>query len=379
MCFINTNFSFLKEIVTINADQEEILKEAAGHLQSHLIDIIPTQPMSKGLTCSELPTNVPEVVAEEFQPTAEVSEIVSAEPVFESQLEMEIENLQSEEEELPVEAPVLLQHEELTADAEQTLTEDKELIKMVEMIISDEEEQLVTNGLESDSVELNCEGILVIDSTDGFVKDLVEDEQQVDESKEPLLVAEEIAAIVQEMLQITEDQVLGITHGQSGKETMRQGNEKEESEVSEEHALKNFTDTSDAMEAPEMLSESAVVFEDEMTAVDEESWVIIEELPSRLEAVEEELPTSPSKVNEKRDDLAKSPKLLSHLRFACIEAFEDSSYKPVCVDVCGNKSTIHITIEVCPIDQDESGNDAVHTHEIGENDVHCSTVSENVV
>lgn len=321
-------------------------------------------------------TQDPEAVAEEFLTVAEVSKIVSEEPVFGSQLEIHIQNLQPKEEELPVEAP-----EELTADAEQTLTEDKELIKMVEMIISDEEEQLVTNGLESDSVELKCEGTSV-DSTDGFVKALVEDEQQVDESEEPLLVAEEIEAIVQVILQITEDQVLGIAHEQNGEEMMRQGNEEDESEVSEE------PETLDALEAPEdeMTCVESIFTCNGTAVVDEESWVIIEEpapaytYSKHLEAVEE-LPTSPS--DEERDDLAKSTKLLSHLRFACIEAFEDSSYKPVSIDVCGNESTIHITIEVGPVDKDVSGNNTAvraeenyFTHKIGENGVDCSTVSQ---
>lgn len=296
-------------------------------------------------------TQEPETVAEELLTVAEISEIASEEPVLGSQLEIHIKKSERE-----VDAPALFKYEEpTTADAEQTLTEDKELIKMVEMIISDEKEQLVTNRLESISVE-PCEG----SSDAGFVKAMVEDEQPVDATEEPLLVAEEIAAIVQDILQITEDQVLSIAHEQNSEEAMRHVNEAVESEVSEEPALKsNFTDTLDASEASGMLSESAVVIDDQMTrveailpcngtaAVDEESWVIIEE-PAPVytysrhpRAVKEESPTSPSNAEEERDDLAKSTKLLAHLRSVCVEAFEDSSYKPVRVDVRGYQSTIY--------------------------------------
>lgn len=376
----------------------------------HLVDIIPAQSISEERTCSEFPTKKislestssidealdfydvlldlcstqePETVAEELLTVAEISEIASEEPVLGSQLEIHIKTSERE-----VDAPALFKYEEpTTADAEQTLTEDKELIIMVEMIISDEEEQLVTNRLESISVEPR-EG----SSDAGFVKAMVEDEQPVDATEEPLLVAEEIVAIVQKILQITEDQVLSIAHEQNGEESIRHVNEVEESEVSEGPALKSSF--SDASEALEMLSESAVVIDDQMTrveailpcngtaAVDEESWVIIEEPApvytyiSHPGTVKEESPTSPSNAEEERDDLAKSTKLLAHLRSVCVEAFEDSSYKPVRVDVRGYQRTISITIEVCPKDQDEFGNTDENnfTHKIGKNVSHISRI-----
>lgn len=384
---------FQKEIVIITADQKEICEESALSLES-------TSSNDEALSFSDVLldlhcTEEPEAVAEELLTVTKVSQIVS---VLGSQLEIHIENLKSEREEVDAQFPVLFKFEEpTTTDAEQPFTEDEELLKMVEMIISDEEEH-VSNGSESVLMEQKCEGTL-----DGFVKAMVEDEEPIDGTEEPLIVAEEIEAIVQEILQISEDQALSIAHKQNGREAMIHVNESGESEVSEEAAQKNyFMDTSDALEAPERLSESAVIIEEEMARVtvesiflcngtaarEEESWVIIEEPAAAYTysrhpgAVKEESPTSPSNAEEERDDLATSTKLLAHLRAACVEAFEGSSYKPVRVDVRGNQSTIHVTIEVRPLDKDEFGNNTFvraeennFTQRISKNDVHCSTVS----
>ncbi|XP_073669173.1 uncharacterized protein [Paramisgurnus dabryanus] len=273
-----------------------------------------------------------------------------------------------------VQVPMSFKYEEpTTADAEELLIEDEELIKMVEMIISDEEEP------ESVTVEPKCKDTLVVD--------LIQDEQPLAETEKAL--DEEIADIVEEILQITEDQVTQ----QNVEENMRQTNEE----------LRNM-DTLDVAEAPETLSvESAVVVKDETAhvtvedifaangkaAVDEESWVIIEEPITNhpYPAVDGPV-TSPASEDERigtesKSHLAESSELFSRLRSVCIEALVDSSCKPVSVDVCGNESTINITIEICPNDKYEFDNTAIVIAEdcdfiqkIQENGVHCSIVSQ---
>nr|XP_055044367.1 uncharacterized protein LOC129430819 [Misgurnus anguillicaudatus] len=226
----------------------------------------------------------------------------------------------------------------------------------------------------------NVKILQVVDS----VQALIQDEQPLADTEKPF--DEEIADIVEEILQITEDQV---THKQNDEETMRQTNEE----------LRNM-DTLDVAEAPEtLLVDSAVVVKDEtahMTvedifaangkaAVDEESWVIIEEpISNHTYPAVDELVTSPASEEERISaESAKSSKLFSRLRSACTEALVDSSYKPVSIDVCGNESTINIKIEICPNYKNEFDNAAVAIAEdddfiqkIQENGVHCSIVSQ---
>ncbi|XP_077075023.1 uncharacterized protein LOC143725967 [Siphateles boraxobius] len=169
----------------------------------------------------------------------------------------------------------------------------------------------------------------------------VDAEQALLEDKELL----QIADIVEEISQITQEQ-----------ETVSQ------TEESEELLKHDFKETLVVAEEPLTTSvEPVLVPEEEISpgsfeiilaanskaSADEESWVIIEE-PARplnvsVHSGRSEEPALKSKCNS-----AESTQILSQLRSICTKALEDSSYKPLSVDVCADESIIRITFDVFP-------------------------------
>lgn len=296
------------------------------------------------------------------EPVAVAEEPLSEEPVTRKASEIHVGHLKSEEPPT-ADATVPEDEEPKTVDAEQALLEDKELLQIVESIISDEREQLACENVSMCEAtkhlidEPNSKKLMkVADEADVFIAqsmssivslpvDTVEVLSPVEEpvigTEEPLLVTEEIADIVEEMLQIILEQ-----------ETVSQ------TEVSEELLKHDFKET--LVVAEESSVEPALVAEEEISpgsfefilaanskaSADEESWVIIEE-PARPLNVSAHSGRSEEPALKSKCNSAESTQILSQLKLICIKALEDSSYKPLSVDVCADESIIHITIEVC--------------------------------
>lgn len=300
------------------------------------------------------------------EPVAVAEEQLSEEPVTRKASEVHLKS----EEPPTVDAKVPEDEEPKNVDAERALLEDKELIQIVESIISDEREQLAcenvpvcedTKHLIDELEPISKKLTKVADEADSFIAHgmssvvklavdtfqvLSPVEEPVIGTEEPLLVAEEIADIVEEILQITQEQET-VCHANETEEVLR-NNFKESLVVAEEPFT---TSVEPALVAEEEMPPAAFEFildANGKAAVDEESWVIIEE-PARplnvsaLSGRSEEPALAKSKCNS-----AESTQILSQLKSICTKALEDASYKPLSVDVCAYESTIHITIEVCP-------------------------------
>lgn len=298
------------------------------------------------------------------EPVAVAEEPLSEEPVTRKASEV---HLKSEE---PPAVDAKVPEDEEPKDAERALLEDKELIQIVESIISDEREELAcenipmceaTKHLIDELEPISKKLTKVADEADSFIvhgmssvvklavdtfEVLSPVEEPVVGTEEPLLVAEEIADIVEEILQITQEQET-VSHANETEEVLR-NNFKESLVVAEEPLT---TSVESALVAEEEISPAAFEFildANGKAAVDEESWVIIEE-PARPLYISahsgrsEEPALTKSKCNS-----AESTQILSQLKSICTKALEDASYKPLSVDVCADESTIHITIEVCP-------------------------------
>ncbi|KAK2885243.1 hypothetical protein Q8A67_016080 [Cirrhinus molitorella] len=298
----------------INANQKEILEEVAEKIKLQLVDAIPAQPINSSLLtkrCSKMDEILPDV-----SPVA-----VAEEPVERKASEIHIEYPKSEE--APADAKFAEDEELKTEDAEKALREDKELLQLVESIISEEKDQACENELTKLADEVK-----IVEAVVG--------------SEEPLLVPEEIADIVEEILQITQEQ------------------ESLDAEESEKLERKKFKETSLAAEGPLTTSvEPASIAEEELapapfefvlaadgsTDVDEESWVVIEEptRPLNISGRLEEPALAKSKCNS-----ADSAQLLSQLRSACTKVLEDAAYTALSVNACADESIVRITIELCP-------------------------------
>uniref|UniRef100_A0A671QLI0 Zgc:112994 n=1 Tax=Sinocyclocheilus anshuiensis TaxID=1608454 RepID=A0A671QLI0_9TELE len=338
--------------VFINADQKEILEEVAEKIKLQLVDAIPVQPISSGLLTKSVPlesSNTDEIFLEwpaTQEPVAVAEEPIAEEPVKRKASELHIGHLKSEEAPL-VDAKAAEDEEPKTEETEKALKEDKELIRLVESIISEEKEQACENE-PNGTKQISDELMKVADEADSvssvvkLAVDTVDVEEPVVGAEEPLLAAEEIADIVEEILHITQEQ------------------ESLDAEESEEHQRNKCKETLVVTEEPLTFSvEAALIAEEEIdpatfefilaingsATIDEESWVIIEEpaLPLNISGLSEEPALTKSKCNS-----ADSSQLLSQLRSVCTKVLEDASYKPLSVDVCADESTIHITVELCP-------------------------------
>ncbi|XP_073678854.1 uncharacterized protein [Garra rufa] len=262
----------------INANQKEILEEVAEKIKLQLVDAIPAQPISSGLL-TKRSSNADEIIQDlpaTQEPVAFVKEPTAEEPVKRKVSEMHIGLVKSEG--APDDAKVAEDEEPKAEDAEKALREDKELIQLVESIISEEKEQACENQLNDELTKLADEA----DNVSSVVKLAVdtfkvEVEEPVVGAEEPLLVAEEIADIVEEIFQITQEQ------------------ESLDAEESEKLQRKKFKETLVVTEEPlSTFVEPALIAEEEIApapfmfilaangpvALDEESWVVIEE-PAR--------------------------------------------------------------------------------------------------
>ncbi len=326
-----TNFSFQKDKVFINADQKEILEQVAKKIKLQLVDAIPAQPISSSyLTKKSSKTDeiLPDLLATQ-KPVAVAEEPITEEPVKRKPSKMHIGHLKSEDEE--------------TEEADKALKEDKELIQLVESIISDEKEQACENepnGTKHLSKELAPISKNLTKVADEAV-DAIEVLSHVEEPviEEPLLFAEEIADIVEEILQITQEQ----ENLDAESEELQRNKFKETLLIAEEP----FTTSVElALIAEEVIDPAAFEFilaANGSVAINEESWEIIEEvnISRRLE--------EPALIKSKCNS-ADSSQLLSQLRSACTKVLEDASCKAFSVDVCADESTVHIMIELCPDD-----------------------------
>ncbi|XP_056113863.1 breast carcinoma-amplified sequence 1 [Rhinichthys klamathensis goyatoka] len=159
LLFTFTNFSFQKDKVFINSDQKEILEEVAEKLKLQLVNAIPAQPKSpssltKNISMESSSANVEDVTCLEVlpdlhteqEPVAVAEEPLSEEPVTRKASEIHVGHLKFEEPPT-ADAKVPEDEEPKTVDAEQALLEDKELLQMVESIISDEREQLACENV----------------------------------------------------------------------------------------------------------------------------------------------------------------------------------------------------------------------------------------
>ncbi|XP_042569597.1 flocculation protein FLO11-like isoform X4 [Cyprinus carpio] len=331
--------------VFINTDQKEILEEVAEKIKLQLVDSIPVQPISSGLLTKHVPlesSNTNEILLAwpaTQEPVAVAEKPIAEEPFKRKASELHIGHLKSEEEPL-VDAKAAEDEEPKTEDAVKALKEDKELIQLVESIISEEKEQACEN--EPNGTKQISDDADSVSSVVKLAVDTVDAEEAVIGAEEPLLVAEEIADIVDEILHISQEQ------------------ESLDAEESEEHQRNKCQETLVVTEESLPLSvEAALIAEEEIApatskfilavngsaTVDEESWVIIEEpaRPLNISGLLEEPAFSRSKCYS-----ADSSQLLSRLRSACTKVLEDASCKPLSVNVCADESTIHITVELCP-------------------------------
>ncbi len=322
-CTLTSNFSFQKDKVFINADQKEILEQVAEKIKLQLIDAIPTQPINSSYLTKK--SSKTDEVLPDLQTTQEPV-AVAEEPVKRKASEMHIGHLKSEDEE--------------TEEADKALKEDKELIQLVESIISDEKGQACEN--EPNGAKHLSEELALIsknlrkgaDEAVSATEILSHVEEPVAGAEEPLLFAEEIADIVEEILQITQEQE--SLYAEESKELQRNKfkDAKEPLTTSVELALI----------AEEVIDPAAFEFTlaaNRSVAINEESWEIIGEPVNIFGCLEE-----PVLIKSKCDS-ADSSQLLSQLRSACTKVLEDASYKAFSVDVCAEESTVHITIELC--------------------------------
>lgn len=124
-----------------------------------LVSAIPTQPKSPSsltmnISMESSSTNAEDVTCLEVlpdlhtkqEPVAVAEEPLSEEPVTRKASEIHVGHLKSEEPPT-ADAKVPEDEEPKTVDAEQALLEDKELLQMVESIISDEKEQLACENV----------------------------------------------------------------------------------------------------------------------------------------------------------------------------------------------------------------------------------------
>ncbi|NP_001018543.1 breast carcinoma-amplified sequence 1 isoform X1 [Danio rerio] len=347
--------------VFINTDQKE----------TELVDGLPAQPISsdstkksssmhKAVTYLEvvldLPAQAPVVVAEELQ---------NQEPVVRKAIN--VGHLMSEEAMVNADFPG---EEELkTLDAEKALMEDKELIKIVESIIS---EELSSENKPNDTKHLTSDA------------DVSKEPPKISShSEEPVSAMKDLRFPPQQLLQIPQEQ-----HSRSHvyderltnnlkvaaeepitASSIKQAEEKPTpaafelalaANASVAETISHIHEEPDDLQknklrvvAEEPLTssvEQAMVAEEEdtpaaafelasaagrATAVDEESWVVIEEQAQRFGEPQ-------SKCNS-----VDSAQLFSQLRSVCTKVLEDASCKPLSVDVYADESSIHITIGVC--------------------------------
>lgn len=327
-----TNFSFQKDKVFINADQKEILEQVAEKIKLQLVDAIPAQPISSSyLTKKSSKTDeiLPDLQATQ-EPVAVAEEPITEELVKRKPSEMHIGHLKSEDEE--------------TEEADKALKEDKELIQLVESIISDEKEQACENEpngakhLSEELAPISKNLTKVADKAADAIKVLSHVEEPVVGAEEPLLFAEEIADIVEEILQITQEQE-NLDAEES--EELQRNKFKETLLVAEEPFTKSVELALIAEEVIDPAAFEFILAANGSVAINEESWEIIEEvnISRRLE--------EPALIKSKCNS-ADSSQLLSQLRSACTKVLEDASCKAFSVDVCADESTVHVMIELCP-------------------------------
>ncbi|XP_026103692.1 uncharacterized protein LOC113075240 isoform X5 [Carassius auratus] len=207
-----------------------------------------------------------------------------------------------------------------TEEDDKALKEDKELKQLAENIILDEKEQACEsepNGTKQELVSISKNLTKVADEAVDTIEVF-----GVIGAEEPSLVAEELA----EIMQVTQEQ---------------------ESLDVEELKMNKFKKTLLIAQGPLTTSVKPVLIAKEeavsgSVAVDEESWEILEE-PVNISGSFEEPVLTRSKCN-----LADSSQLHSQLRSVCTKVFEDASYKVFSVDVYVDKSSVHVTIELCP-------------------------------
>ncbi|XP_026055483.1 titin isoform X3 [Carassius auratus] len=295
--------------VFINADQKEILEQVAEQIKLQLVDAIPAQPVSSSLTknCSKTDEILSDLHATQ-EPVSVVDKPITEEPVQRRANEIHTRN------------PKSADAEPKTEEDDNALKEDKELKQLVENIISDEKEQAresEPNGTKQELASISKNLTKVADEAVDTIEVF-----GVIGAEEPSLVAEELA----EITQVTQEQ---------------------ESLVVEELKRNKFKKTLLTAEGPLTTSVKPVLIAKEeaasgSVAVDEESWEILEE-PVNISGSFEEPVLTRSKCN-----LADSSQLHSQLRSVCTKVFEDASYKVFSVDVYVDKSSVHVTIELCP-------------------------------
>lgn len=333
------------------------------------------------------------------EPVAVAEEHLSEKPVTRKASEVHLKS----EEPPTVDAKVPEDEEPKNVDAERALLEHKELIQIFESIISDEREQLACENVPvcEATKHLIDEPISkkltkVADESDSFIAhgmssvvklavDTVHVLSPVEEpvvgTEEPLLVAEEIADIVEEILQITQEQET-VCHAN---ETEVLRNNFKESLVVVEEPL--TTSVEPALVAEEEMSPAAFEFildANGKAAVDEESWVIIEEPARPLNVSAHSGRSEETALTESKCNSAESTQILSQLKSICTKALEDASYKPLSVDVCADESTIHITIEVCPgeftcLNKVSYNNDVLSTRKALHGQTHRMRFTQNPV
>uniref|UniRef100_A0A673FYI7 Zgc:112994 n=1 Tax=Sinocyclocheilus rhinocerous TaxID=307959 RepID=A0A673FYI7_9TELE len=318
---VDLNIDMQTDKVFINSEQKEILEQVAEKIKLQLVDAIPAQPISSSFLTKN--SSNPDLHATQ-EPVAVVEEPITEEPVKRKASEIHIGYLKSED------------PEPKTEEDDKALKEDKELIQLVESIISDEKKQACENEpngtkhMNEELAPISKNLTKVADEAVGTIEVLSHVEEPVVGAEEPLLVAEEIADIVEEILQITQEQ------------------ESLDAEESEELQRNKFKETP-LTTSEEPLTSSvkpALIAKEEAAngsvAVDEESWEIIEE-PVNISGRLEEPALTKSKC-----DSADSSQLLSQLRSVCTKVLEDASYQAFSVNVCADESTVHITIELRP-------------------------------
>ncbi|XP_059384384.1 protein IWS1 homolog A-like isoform X1 [Carassius carassius] len=301
--------------VFINADQKEILEQVAEQIKLQLVDAIPAQPISSSsLTKNSSKTDeiLPDLHATQ-EPVAVVEKSITEEPVKRKASEIHIRYPKSADAEPKAE------------EDDKALKEDKEPKQLVESIISDEKEQACEsepNGTKQELASISKNLTKVADEAVDTIEVLSRVEEPVIGAEEPSLVAEEIA----EILQVTQEQEsLDV-------EELKRNKFKKALLIAQGPVT---TSVKPVLSAKEEAASGSVV-------VDEESWEILEE-PVNISGSFEEPVLTRSKCN-----LADSSQLHSQLRSVCTKVFEDASYKVFSVDVYVDKSSVHVTIELCP-------------------------------
>lgn len=300
----------------------------------------------------DLPAQSPVVVAEELE---------NQEPVVRKAIH--VGHLKSEEAAMG-NADFAEDEEPNTLDVEKALTEDKELIKIVESIIS--EEELTSENEPNDAKHLRSDADVFEEPSKILshvfaIEDLrfppqqffqitqeqqtrshVHDERLRKNLKVPLATSSTEQAMVAEEKPTPVSFELDLAANGSVAETISHVHEqpddlrKNKLRVVTEEPLTSSVEQAMVAEEEEA---TPAAFElalaaSRAAAVDEESWVVIEEQAQRLEEPE-------SKCRS-----VDSAQLFSQLRSVCTKVLEDASCEPLSVDVCADENSIHITIGV---------------------------------